>query len=667
MIKSMVIAALVYCLASCGVPGGAKLTNETLQHSFEQSYRPDSYLTEITSGREGLALSNQSSIVSTRNFQHSPAIVAALLFNTEQSAAIDQDKQTACLEKALTLNLFSLDDANQLFVKHDQLIENNLRVVTFGRRVEQTEVAQAYLECRYVKKSKAWFLYEIKNETRFEMPQSSRFGLSVRSDRDLVDAAIEIESASDVLVPRGGELVRLRKLELASAQGPATVVVDPTTGELIQSRARRLSAVNHLSAEVFERSYLDQGRYRTILPLTALHRASGVSFTSHDGAFLAGEIIEKVSLESERVSLYYGSDVGPVVLDDLGLQDRLLMVGSKESEQLATNAYTAVHRINKFVREFLSEDEVPFIGDNIEVRINQAGSCNAYYTTIQAIITLFAAGNGCANIAGVNDVIYHEWGHGLDDHTGRSKGVTDNAFSEGIGDFLAAFYNDDPLIGIGFVQDSHNGIRTVRNTLRFPDDTGDSHVEGGIIAGAFWDLYLALQERYGKTLGKNLAGRFFFKHLLLTDSYLESYEAVLLLDDDDQNPATQSPNYCLINAAFAAHGLTAAQDCDDRLVQLPPVETGISVALVDSSGGSLGLVAASDKTWPLYLCFSARKHCLQNASLHRPLTYLNRNDQLMFYKLDGALPSNRTRMITVLSKDAAGTVRSSRSVKVVSK
>ena len=134
------------------------------------------------------------------------------------------------------------------------------------------------------------------------------------------------------------------------------------------------------------------------------------------------------------------------------------------------------------------------------------GSCNAYYTTGRKVISLFSEGDGCANIAEVNDVIYHEWGHALDEHTGRSPGVLDGAFSEGLSDFVSALYNDDPRIGVGFVQGSEYGIRSIDDLKVYPEDKGQVHWEGGIIAGAFWEVYQSLVNLHGKKKGKELAG-----------------------------------------------------------------------------------------------------------------------------------------------------------------
>ena len=46
-------------------------------------------------------------------------------------------------------------------------------------------------------------------------------------------------------------------------------------------------------------------------------------------------------------------------------------------------------------------------------------------------LSIFYSGNDrCANTGLIADVIYHEWGHGLDANTG---GIHDGAFSEGLG------------------------------------------------------------------------------------------------------------------------------------------------------------------------------------------------------------------------------------------
>ncbi len=118
-------------------------------------------------------------------------------------------------------------------------------------------------------------------------------------------------------------------------------------------------------------------------------------------------------------------------------------------------------------------------------------------------------------------------------------------------------------MGTGFFVGKEQGIRSLENKKSYPRDKGEVHDEGLIIGGAFWDLRKALITRYGERRGADKASYYFYRHLLAADSYLDSSTLVLALDDDDANPATRSPNYCLIVEAFKAHGLSSENSCKD--------------------------------------------------------------------------------------------------------
>ena len=63
---------------------------------------------------------------------------------------------------------------------------------------------------------------------------------------------------------------------------------------------------------------------------------------------------------------------------------------------------------------------------------NLNSTCNAHWNGRS--INLYSGNSQCANTGLIADVIYHEWGHGLDAFTG---GIDDGAFSEGFGDIVS--------------------------------------------------------------------------------------------------------------------------------------------------------------------------------------------------------------------------------------
>lgn len=177
---------------------------------------------------------------------------------------------------------------------------------------------------------------------------------------------------------------------------------------------------------------------------------------------------------------------------------------------------------------------------------------------------------------------------------------------------MAAYAVGDANMGVGFFTASAAPERSLANTASYPADQGEVHSEGMIIGGAFWDLRVALIVRYGAIKGAYTAERLFFGHLLTTDTYRDSYDAVLRLDDDDANPATPAPDACLINAAFAKYGLAqATAGCvDDPEGFGYKADDTIVAGILDRGPEDLRLMAsAGPSTRTMRVCFASAEAC----------------------------------------------------------
>ncbi|MGH7596330.1 MAG: FlgD immunoglobulin-like domain containing protein [bacterium] len=193
------------------------------------------------------------------------------------------------------------------------------------------------------------------------------------------------------------------------------------------------------------------------------------------------------------------------------------------------------------------------------VRVNLNQTCNAFWDG--SGINFFRAGNGCRNTAEIPTVVYHEYGHGINDmqylRQGIEDGLTNGAMHEGLADVNAALLVDDPVVGRGFLENGGN-VRNVKNTNRYPQDVSvEVHTDGLILAGALWDLREAL--------GLEIARR--YSHFArygtpddpdLLTAYNEYFIEILILDDNDGTLANLTPNFAAINQAFSAHGIGAA-------------------------------------------------------------------------------------------------------------
>lgn len=465
----------------------------------------------------------------------------------------------------------------------------NLFVLSYQRNVHGRPVRDASFDVLVTGKDGGFFLREIRAQTFGDVPLvqtakkkwnssdlATKVGMKnieIIAQRPIYMIVTEDESSYGWIA---ASEVSFRSLD--EPDHSYTVWMNDITLQPVMAQSHKVHAAQ-LKHELYDRSYLDGARTHVEPARKVTLAASGETFQTSSLGYLPAEKVGPMQMRvsSDRYALVDAAAANqPINIAFDAAADGEIKPQASGSGALALNALGSLERINMFVRTFLKASDSLHLTKRIDVSINVAGSCNAFYN---GSISLYGAGGGCANMATVNDVIYHEWGHGLDDYTGRQRGIRDGAFSEGIGDIVAALYAQSSNMGQGFFQGQITGIRQLKNSKRYPQDRGAVHDEGEIIGGTFWDLNLALIERYGETHGRYLASELFFRHLQISDTYLESYANVLLLDDDDANPVTRSPHHCIINKAFADHGLAQPENCSDApVVRLGVVNEGFRLA-----------------------------------------------------------------------------------------
>jgi hypothetical protein len=571
---------------------------------------------------------------------------------------------------------YKLPDFNDLYPMPvaERHLSSELVSLSFGQRREGRIVKDAFVDFVFRKVGdNVLTLREVVNQTTNRPVNSAATLLDwTQVKQRLAITGASLLTTEDLwLIPDNEDesLAKARRFTFRYDQQRFSWTFAGDEGEVVEAYEHRLTMRDQVRARVFERSYLDDNPWSEPLAFAELLGSGSTGVMSADGLVPAGLWPSQVRLTSDRAKVYEGEASQPKLLSLEEKQGRAWLVNPSDHDS-ALNAYTSIQRINRFTRRFLTDDDTPFLSRSVEVRVNMEGECNAYYTTGTARITLYEAGGGCANLAMINDVIYHEWGHGLDDHTGRQPGVQDGAFSEGIADVVAAYYTGDPEIGRGFVQDAEYGIRSLENDRFYPADIGQVHREGGIIGGAFWDLRQALMERYGELEGQEKAGHLFFRHLLTADTYHDSYQAVLRLDDDDGNPATLSPNYCLINEIFAKRGLADPEYCQDqaaRSYESTAIDEDLFLALADTGETHTGLVASSAYATDMVICKGRRKVCLSGEAPRVHMERVTGTADRRFFTYSGSFSLKPLDLVTIIAKNENDRLIGSRVVKIVSK
>ncbi len=249
-------------------------------------------------------------------------------------------------------------------------------------------------------------------------------------------------------------------------------------------------------------------------------------------------------------------------------------------------AFVAASTAKAFAQTRLNP-ELGWLNSQIPVIVNEQQTCNAY-STGNAIHFYKATtptvggslGTQCENTGRLVDVVYHEFGHSLHNNSiVPGQGSFDGGLSEGLADTLAQAITGDHGMGRGFFMTDAplRELDPVGTEKRWPDDaTGEVHDDGEIIGGTLWDLRVALETQYGTDAGFETWLKLFYAIMQRSSDIPSTYAEALLADDDDGNLGNGTPNFCMIDSVFGAHGLS---DATVTLGLAPPIRDGNTISV----------------------------------------------------------------------------------------
>jgi Zn-dependent metalloprotease len=224
-----------------------------------------------------------------------------------------------------------------------------------------------------------------------------------------------------------------------------------------------------------------------------------------------------------------------------------------------TSGYFHVNNIHDFMKSFFPA----FTGLDfaLPTRIDvTGGACNAFYNG--TAINFYETGSGCNCMSQIGDVVYHEYGHGINDKFYVSLGgnFENSGMNEGYADVWGFSLTKQPIIGKGtnignpnsYIR-RYDGVRKVYPT----NMSGDPHDVGEIIAGAWYDTKVNMNswpmmtDLYARTFFDLVSGPDGSEGTLFPDILL----AALNEDDDDADLSNGTPHDQEILDAFALHGI----------------------------------------------------------------------------------------------------------------
>ncbi len=245
---------------------------------------------------------------------------------------------------------------------------------------------------------------------------------------------------------------------------------------------------------------------------------------------------------------------------------------ASNSHPAERDAYYHTDLIHRFITTL--DTGFTFINYAMPCAVNINSTCNAFWDGFG--INFFLEGGGCPNTAQMADVVYHEYGHGINDklyqQAGSGFGMFNGATHEGMADVVACLLLDDPRLGRGFFG-PNTVLRNLDNSARYPQNvSSDPHITGLIIGGAFWDLREATSLQTARELSH------FAKYGIPDDAndgvaFGEWFLETIIADDDDGDLTNGTPHLMQISAAFDAHGIGASLFFTQSFLHAPLVST----------------------------------------------------------------------------------------------
>jgi len=342
-------------------------------------------------------------------------------------------------------------------------------------------------------------------------------------------------------------------------------LIDANTGELIyrQNRVRFSQPLNsdiNVTGSVSLYSPFNPNVVKT-LPNLKVDDGSMIQYTDSLGNVNltgAGSVTGTFTLAGLWSKVY--TDGGSISPETTGMFNPGSAVMSFDSVTTIshTSGYYHVNVIHDFMKSYFPA--FPTLDFALPTQIDlSSGSCNAFYDG--SSINFYASGSGCNSMAQIGDIVYHEYGHGINDKFYDWQGGSwDNGgMGEGYADVWGLSIVQNPVLGPGYRSSTSFIRRYDTNRKVYPQDlTGEVHDDGEIIAGAWYDVSLNLGSWSDMT---TLFASTYFDLVTGPDGtegqvYSDILLSALNHDDNDGDLSNGTPNDLAILGAFELHGIT---------------------------------------------------------------------------------------------------------------
>jgi hypothetical protein len=315
------------------------------------------------------------------------------------------------------------------------------------------------------------------------------------------------------------------------------------------------------------------------LPMLFLPIPGGAVTTDVEGGFISnasGSQFTAVELAGSWSTIYTGGTTPQVgVQFEDGYNNVNLDALGNVKERSAYRSVTLMH-------EHMKEHLPNFTGLDFSMTTNVdvEGECNAFYDGIS--VNFFDTGGGCNPTSLIADVVWHEYGHGINDYyySSLGAGFNNGAMNEGYADFWAMSLGDIAEIGKGFYTDNEDGIRKYDAEPKvYPEDlVGEVHADGEIICGAWYDTHLLMGGDWDATMSLFIDAYPGLQATVQNGNEGQAYTDVLIdalqADDDDGDLSNGTPNAAAIVEGFDLHGISVFSyaEIDHAPIEFAPAE-----------------------------------------------------------------------------------------------
>jgi subtilisin-like proprotein convertase family protein len=469
-------------------------------------------------------------------------------------------------------SVFNINIKDLKLLKESTYFGDDLQFLRFAVQHNKKIIQDAYIAFRYSKGiliqiinksyANAIELLRTKNNSKYFFSQATSF-LKIKKYKKLRSSyRVKKHNNNYVLIPVETYLIHTKDKQSLKIQ------IQQTNGKIYEAASTLVHYEGSANSHFHSRWYEDP---ITTIPLAYLNISYGDSFvqTTNLGEFVIPDESHPLidSLNGRYVKIF---DKNNTPIKKQGtLENNYWLVSLEKDTTKQTwldkdmSQVMIYNHINKIIEHAKKYISPPWFSATLVANSNLNSTCNAHWDG--RTINFYQGSANCANTGLIADVIYHEWGHGLDANTG---GIEDSAFSEGIGDIVSLLITRSDKLGIGFHLPDHKPVRDLGPDKIYPQDRGEVHAEGLIIGSTFWDLYQEFVNVYNEQKAIDLLSKYIFKGIYTAPTYLDMYQAILVIDDDDQNLLNSTPNKCIINKVFYKHGLSPkAAECQLTVVE----------------------------------------------------------------------------------------------------